>query len=120
MVQAGIPWTVNTDWPAGVSSSLIFAVWNVVNRTTRAGSVFVPEERVSAYEGLKSITAHAAWQIKEEASKGTLEAGKLADLVMLDRNPLKVDPMAIKDIVVLETIKEGLSLYRRSDKAAAR
>jgi hypothetical protein len=39
--------------------------------------------------------------------KGSLEPGKLADLVILDRNPLKVDPAAIKDIKVMETIKSG-------------
>jgi len=43
----------------------------------------------------------------EESAKGSLEPGKLADLVILDRNPLKVDPAAIKDINVMETIKSG-------------
>ena len=43
--------------------------------------------------------------------KGTLEAGKLADLVILDKDPLKVDPMTIKDIKVVETIKEGETIY---------
>ena len=47
----------------------------------------------------------------KKRSKGSLEPGKLADLVVLDRNPLKVDPMKIKDIKVLETIKEGKTIY---------
>jgi predicted amidohydrolase YtcJ len=55
----------------------------------------------------------AAYQIKEEAAKGTLEAGKLADLVILEKNPLKVDPAEIADIAVVETIKEGKSIYRK-------
>ena len=59
------------------------------------------------------MTIWAAEQYGEQASKGTLEAGKLADLVILDRNPLKVDPMAIKDIKVVETIKDGKTIYRK-------
>jgi predicted amidohydrolase YtcJ len=56
----------------------------------------------------------AAYQLKEEASKGTLEAGKLADLVILEKNPLKVESTTIKDIVVLETIKEGKTIFTRA------
>lgn len=53
------------------------------------------------------FTATAAYQFKQEASKGTLQPGKLADLVILDRNPLNVEPTAMKDIAVVRTIKEG-------------
>lgn len=59
------------------------------------------------------MTIWAAEQYGEQASTGTLEAGKLADLVILDKNPLELEPMAIKDIKVMETIKEGKSIYRR-------
>ena len=57
------------------------------------------------------MTLWAVEQYGEQASKGSLETGKLADLVILDKNPLKVDKMAIKDIKVLQTIKEGKSIY---------
>jgi predicted amidohydrolase YtcJ len=63
-------------------------------------------------DAIRSITIHAAYQYLEEKTKGSLEPGKLADLVILDRNPLTVDPMAIKDIRVVETIKEGETIYR--------
>jgi len=53
----------------------------------------------------------AAYQIKEEKTKGTLEKGKLADLVVLEKNPMKVEPTSIKSIRVLETIKEGKTVY---------
>ena len=56
----------------------------------------------------------AAYQNKEEYLKGTIEEGKLADLVILSDNPIKCDPMSIKDIEVIETIKEGKTLYSRS------
>lgn len=69
------------------------------------------EERITPFETLRAITAEAAWQNFEEKRKGTLETGKLADMVILSDDPLAVDPMKIKDIQVLETIKEGNSIY---------
>ena len=84
-----------------------------------SGVVIGPDQRVTAYQGLRAVTANAAWQIKEEKNKGTLEVGKLADLVILERNPLTVDPATIKDIAVLETIKEGRTIYRRDDQRRA-
>ena len=110
--RAGIPWTMHHDMPAGVSPSLIYALWNIVNRTTKSGVVLAPQEKVSPYDGLRALTINGAYQFHEEKSKGSLEPGKLADLVVLSANPLKVDPMTIKDIQVVETIKEGTSLYR--------
>jgi predicted amidohydrolase YtcJ len=65
-------------------------------------------------EALKAITINAAYQYFEENLKGSLEPGKLADLVILDQNPLEVDPMTIKDIRVQETIKEGKTIYSRA------
>jgi hypothetical protein len=62
-------------------------------------------------DALKSITINAAYQHFEEASKGSIEPGKIADFVILDRNPLEVEQMTLKDIKVVETIKEGKSVY---------
>ena len=84
-----------------------------MNRTTASGQVVGPDERISPYVALKAVTAYPAYQIKEEATKGTLEPGKLADLVILEQNPLKVDPRTIKDIKVLETIKDGQTVFER-------
>jgi predicted amidohydrolase YtcJ len=80
--------------------------------------VIGPDERISPYDGLRAVTAVAAYQLKEEATKGTLEPGKLADLVILDKNPLKVDPLTIKEIQVLETIKEGTTVFKRETGGA--
>ena len=84
-----------------------------VNRRTASGAVVGPDERITPYHALQAVTATAAFQIKEEQTKGTLEAGKLADFVILEKNPLKVDPLTIKDIRVLQTIKEGRTVYDR-------
>ena len=87
-------------------------LFSQVNRVTRSGQVLGPEQRVSAMDAIKSITINAAHQYFEERTKGSLEPGKLADFVILDQNPLTVDPMKIKDIKVVETIKEGKTIYR--------
>ena len=63
-------------------------------------------------DALKAITINAAYSYFEEDEKGSLKAGKKADLVILDQNPLTVDPMTIKDIRVLSSIKEGEVLYQ--------
>jgi predicted amidohydrolase YtcJ len=55
----------------------------------------------------------AAHQLHEEKAKGTLEPGKLADLVILENNPLEVPVDTIAEIPVVETIKEGKTVYRR-------
>jgi predicted amidohydrolase YtcJ len=84
-----------------------------VNRVSRSGDVIGPDQRVSPYIGLKSITAWAAFAAFEENLKGTIKAGKLADFVILDKNPVKIDPMAITEIKVMATIKEGKNIYTR-------
>ena len=82
-----------------------------VTQRTASGNVIGPDERVTPYAALGAVTRSAAYQIKEEKSKGTLEAAKLADMVVLSANPLKVDPATIKDIQVVQTLKEGVAVY---------
>lgn len=110
--HAGIPFTLHHDVPAGVSPSLLDALWSAVTRTTRSGAVLQPQERITPYAGLLALTRDAAYQLFEEKTKGSLEVGKYADFVVLDANPLKVEPMAIRRIKVLSTIKQGQTVYR--------
>jgi predicted amidohydrolase YtcJ len=84
-----------------------------VNRVTRSSKVLGPEHRVSPLIALKAQTIWAAYQHFEENTKGSIETGKLADFVILDRNPMTVDPLTIAGIKVLETIKEGTTIYVR-------
>ena len=110
-IDKGLRPTNHTDFVV-VPLDQMFMMWSAVNRVLRGGNLVIgPDQRVSPLEALKAMTINAAYQYGEEASKGSLEVGKLADLVILDKNPLKVDPMAIKDIKVLGTIKEGKSIY---------
>jgi predicted amidohydrolase YtcJ len=119
MARNGIPYTFSHDAPVSPQPWVLALVDAGVNRRTPSGLVIGPDERVTPYQALKAVTAHAAWQIKEERSKGSLEVGKLADLVILERNPLTVDPATIKDIAVVETIKEGRTIFRRDPGPAA-
>jgi predicted amidohydrolase YtcJ len=111
-LKRGIPFTQHHDAPVALPSS-IMVLFSQVNRVTRTGQVLGAEQRVSAMDAIKSLTINGAYQYFEEKQKGSLEVGKLADLVILDRNPLTVAPLAIKDITVLETIKEGRTIYKR-------
>jgi predicted amidohydrolase YtcJ len=87
-------------------------VYTAVERLSRKGEVIGPNERVSPWQALKALTIEAAWQIREEAQKGTIEAGKLADLVILDADPTAVPSADILKIAVVETFKEGKSVYQ--------
>jgi hypothetical protein len=86
-------------------------VYTAVERISRKGEVIGPAERVSPWQALKALTIEAAWQIREEGQKGTIEAGKLADLVILDADPTAVPSADILRIAVVETFKEGKSVY---------
>lgn len=86
-------------------------MWSAVNRVSRAGVVIGPDERVTPLEALKAVTIDGAYQYREEDRKGSIEVGKLADLVILSDNPLTVAPATIKDIQIVETIKEGRTIY---------
>ena len=111
-INRGINCTLHQDTPV-VQPDVLFAVHNAVNRMTKAGRVLGKEQRVSIYDALRVVTYAGAYQIFEEDTKGSLEPGKYADLVVLDQNPLKVSVERIKDITVLETIKNGISIYRK-------
>jgi hypothetical protein len=111
-IDAGLHPTNHTDFVVAPLDQM-FMLWTAVNRVSRAGAEVGPNQRVTPLEGLKAMTIWVAEQYGEQASKGSLEAGKLADLVILDGNPLEVEPMSIKDIRVVETIKEGKTVYRR-------
>jgi len=94
--------------------SQIFTIHTAVNRVTRSGQVLGANERVTPLEALEAVTIDGARQYGEEATKGSIEVGKLADLAILSGNPLTVDPATIQDIRVEETIKEGATVWRRA------
>lgn len=88
--------------------------WSAVTRQSREGEIIGPNERIEVWPALQALTIEAAWQIREENQKGTIEVGKLADLVILDGNPLTVETDKILDIHIVETFKEGVTVYQRT------
>jgi predicted amidohydrolase YtcJ len=111
-IDKGLQPTNHTDFVVAPLDPM-FMLWSAVNRSSRAGASIGPDQRVTPVEGLKAMTIWSADQHREGDTRGSLEPGKLADLVILDKNPLKVPPMAIKDIKVVETVKEGKTIYKR-------
>ncbi|NGN99390.1 amidohydrolase [Grimontia sp. S25] len=90
-----------------------------VNRITRSGRILGKDQRVSAMTALKAQTIWSAYQHFEEDTKGSIEVGKVADLVLLSDNPLTIDPMKLANISVMTTIKNGNIIYTKgSDKTA--
>jgi predicted amidohydrolase YtcJ len=89
-------------------------IWAAVNRVTRSGAVIGEAQKMSVMEVLRASTIEAAYQFHEEQDKGSIEVGKLADLIVLSKNPLEIDPNHLREIQVLQTIKEGETVYRRA------
>ena len=105
-----IRFTLHCDTPV-VPMEPLRLVWSAVNRRSSSGAPIGPAQRITAREALRAVTIDAAWQHFEESDKGSLEVGKLADLVILSRSPLE-DPENIDEIRVLETIIGGRSVHR--------
>ena len=82
-----------------------------IRPTNHTDFVVAPLDQITPLEGLKTMTIWAAEQYNEEMNKGSLKVGKLAARVILDNNPLTVAPAKIKDIKIVETIKEGNTIY---------
>lgn len=106
----GLRPTAHNDSPV-VPPDILRLVWSSVNRRTQSGDILGPMERISPYRALQQVTINAAWQIGEDGDKGSIEPGKRADLVLLDGNPLSVDPGDIHKIHVVATIKDGKTIF---------
>jgi hypothetical protein len=114
----GLRFTLHADSPV-VPMEPLRIVWAAVNRRTTSGAELGPEQRIDARAALRAVTIDAAYQHFEEHEKGSIEVGKLADLVILDRSPLE-EPTHIDMIRVEETIVGGKTLRRRPPDVSAR
>ena len=110
-LKRGMNFTLHQDSPVKMPNQIL-ALHNAVNRETQSGRILGEDQRLTVMEALKALTINAAYQYFEENEKGSIEVGKVADFVILDNNPLKVNYSEIKDIKVLETIKEGNTIYK--------
>lgn len=113
-LKRGMRFTSHHDAPVAFPNSMR-VLDATVTRRTRSGDILGPQHRVDVLTALKAMTLWAAWQHFEEKTKGSIETGKLADLIILDKDPTAVDPETIDQIKVLETIKEGVTVFTLSD-----
>jgi predicted amidohydrolase YtcJ len=109
--KLGMIFTTHHDAPVANPDS-IRVLSATVTRVTRSGYILGPEERVDTLTALKAMTIWPAAQHFEEARKGSIKPGKLADFVILDRNPVALAPEDLITLKVVETIKEGRSIYK--------
>lgn len=111
-VQRNMVFTTHNDAPI-VPPNMLRLLWATTNRITRSGKTLGAEQRISVYDALLSITMHAAYQMFEEDSKGSITEGKWADLVVLSTNPLGVAAEDLQDIKVSATYSHGVPIYTR-------
>ena len=110
--DAGLMFSTHHDAPVALPSS--FRVLDAtVNRTTRTKKVLGREQRVDPYTALRAMTIWPAHQYFEEKIKGSLEAGKQADFVILNKNPLQIPREELIDLIAVETISRGETVYQR-------
>jgi predicted amidohydrolase YtcJ len=97
-----------------------WGMWaTVVRQEVESGAILAPEERISAQQALEMYTRNGAYLGFEEHDKGSLEVSKLADFILLDRNPLTVPVSEIKDTQVLATYVGGQVVYRNPNPSSS-
>ena len=110
-IKNNIIFTFHQDSPV-IEPNMLETIWCAVNRKTKNGILLGKEEKIEVINAIKALTINAAYQYSEENEKGSIKEGKLADLIILDKNPIKVEKEKIKEIKILETIKEGKTIYK--------
>lgn len=110
--EAGVGFTLHSDFMVTDPQPLHMIEMAVTRQTWKEPDyVLAPQERISVESAIRAVTSEAAWQLFSDHEIGTLEAGKFADLVILEADPRKVAPDQIKSIRVLETWMNGNQVY---------
>lgn len=107
-----LPYTFHQDSPV-ILPNMLESVWCACKRETKAGLILGENEQISVYNALKGVTINAAYQYFEEKYKGSIKEGKIADLIILDKNPCKIAIDDILKINILTTIKDGKVVYNK-------
>ena len=108
-LDEGLHFTFHQDAPV-IEPDMIETLWCAANRITRDG-VHLEGEEISVLDAIRAVTIEAAYQYGEENIKGSIEAGKLADFVLLDRDPLEIRKEDLRDVKILRTFKRGECIY---------
>ena len=110
-LDAGVPVAAGSDFSPGPFAPLM-GMQGMVTRTGWNGETWGANQRVSVAEALRINTLNGAWASHEEAIKGSITAGKLADYVVLADDPMTVDPRKLKDIAIVRTVCGGRVTYQ--------
>ncbi len=111
--KAGMKWTVHSSTPVSPMGSLHnIRVAVARNLSKEPGNMLAPQEKVSVDAAIRAVTINAARQCHSENEIGSLETNKLADFVILEADPRKVEPAAISDIKLSETWMNGKQVFR--------
>jgi predicted amidohydrolase YtcJ len=113
-LDRSIRFTIHSDNPVTPPDPMLM-IWTATTRQSRSGTIMGKEQRISSYDAIKALTLNGAWQYFEEDTKGSIEVGKLADLVILSDNPLTVSTDKVRTIKIEQTIKEGRVIYSRQE-----
>ncbi len=110
--KANISFTLHSDYPVSNPNPLHMIEMAVTRKTWKEPEyVLAPQEKISVESAIRAMTSEAAWQLMSEHEIGSLEVGKLADFVILNEDPLAVDPDIIKNIKIMETWVNGERVY---------
>ena len=110
-LNRNMPFTVHNDAPV-VPPDMIRLLWSTTNRKTRSGEVLGEEQKISTYSALEAITINAAYQHFEDDIKGSIEVGKLADLVVLSEDPLSISSDQLLTLKVIATYSHGKEIFK--------
>jgi predicted amidohydrolase YtcJ len=112
LIDQGTVVAGNSDYPISAAVPLL-RIHDMVNRTSAEGKTYGPRQRSTVEQALRAFTMGSAYAEFAEEQKGSIEFGKLADFVVLDHDPRKVDRTAIKDIAVLQTVIGGETVFEK-------
>lgn len=106
-----MPFTVHNDAPV-VPPDMIRLLWSTTNRKTRSGKVLGEEQKISTYSALEAMTINAAFQHFEDDIKGSIEVGKMADLVVLSEDPLSIPVNELLELKIMATYSHGKEIFK--------
>ena len=109
-----MPFSVHNDAPV-VPPDMIRLLWSTTNRMTRSGKILGDQQKISTYDALKAMTLNAAYQHFEDDIKGSIEVGKLADLVVLSEDPLAMPTTSLLNLKVIATYSHGREIFRATN-----
>jgi len=111
LIDKGIPAPAHSDCPV-CSPNPWLGIYGLVTRKTSSGDVLYAGEGITPLEAIKAYTVDGAYAAWEEDVKGSIEPGKLADFVVLDRDPLSIPPDDLKNVKTAMTVVGGRIVYR--------